>query len=451
MPDPIALLVHADPSVVAAYRSALGIPVYTTGQLGSGSSFYNERTGLAREPLSAAVARFCPGVSEGAKVVLIAWSAGCWAVRAWLRDPDTRARVPAAVMLDGLHVTPASPLGGEVDACLEAAAGQRCVVVTHTQIRPPDYRGTTDSARMLLDQMRLVRVRDTDSLHHGGFWLRAFEGTDAAAHIRQLRVEGPALCQEIVRPWLLENDLIGGTSDTDPAPPPDDCRPLHHRALSCCLTEARSWGCEATTDRVVGDVVPATRVAEYLRGCVRGGSNATGQWLASEVLGGKRHSFCAAAQGWSEEQVARPDEPCPPHRAAVREIREDAQQGRRGRWLPIESVRAGEEYPGRGDLAIYWRDSPTSGLGHVDRVIDADENGARTVGANESGGRWVIEPLFYDQHNLLGFVVHDEPTTEPQPETTHLDVDWCEPLIDLQSTPQSRWAARDEWIRSQQS
>jgi len=222
MPQTIALLIHADPSVVPAYQSALGIPVFTTGSLGAGSSAYDERSGLARQPLSAIVARFCPGVPEGSRVVLIAWSAGCWAARAWLRDLDTRGRVPAAVLLDGLHVTSASPLGNEVDACREAMAGQRCVIVTHTQITPPTYRGTTESAELLLQQLRLVRVRKTDDLNTGDFHMRAYHGSDAAAHIRQLKIEGPELCRDIVRPYLLEHGLVDDwTADTDPAPAPE--------------------------------------------------------------------------------------------------------------------------------------------------------------------------------------------------------------------------------------
>lgn len=222
-PVTVALLVHADPSMVARYRSALGIPVYTTGSLGPASSSYDDRAGLARQPLSDVVRRFCPGVAEGTPVVLIGFSAGCWAVRHWLRDIDTRSRVPAAVLLDGLHVTGPSPLGGEVDACREAMAGQRCVVVTHTQIDPVTYRGTADSADRLLAELRLVRMGRRESIDVGDLHVLAYDGTTAGDHGRQLQLVGPDVCRDIVRPYLVDCEIVDSERhpDTDPAPAPE--------------------------------------------------------------------------------------------------------------------------------------------------------------------------------------------------------------------------------------
>jgi len=214
--------------------------------------------------------------------------------------------------------------------------------------------------------------------------------------------------------------------DTDPAP--RDPRPLHVRALEAALGEAIAQGCNPDRDVSAGRSVAPERVADYFVGCERGGSTALGRWLRGEVLAGKRYSFCAAAIGWCEHAAARPDEHPPPWRAGALEIMRDAEQGRRGTWQPIESVRAGERYPESGDVAIHWRDSPTSGKGHAERVIDADRNGCRTVGANERGGRWVVEPLSYDCPTLLGFVTHDEPETAPQPESPADDPLWAEPF-----------------------
>ena len=154
----------------------------------------------------------------------------------------------------------------------------------------------------------------------------------------------------------------------------------------------------------VGRPVPTARVAEYLRGAERDGSTAVGKWLASEVLAGRRQPFCAAAQGWAEHRSARPDEPLPPWRAAVRELRDDAQAGRRGAWLPIDAVRLYLARPEPGDLAIYTRGAAGSGLGHVDRVVAIEGSAALTVGANEQGGRWVIERVAFGDARLEGFV-----------------------------------------------
>lgn len=172
---------------------------------------------------------------------------------------------------------------------------------------------------------------------------------------------------------------------------PDPEAPLHVRAVRFCLVEAEKWGKVR---------VPKERVAEYFRACQRGEKN-IGEWLAGEVLSGKHHSFCAAAIGYAERAVARPGEKLAPARAGAAEYMIDAQNGIRGSWQPASKVTA-FNHPLAGDLAIYTR----PGGHHVEAVAYAVPNGYSSVGANEQGGRWIVDSalLPYNAERLLGFV-----------------------------------------------
>jgi len=95
---------------------------------------------------------------------------------------------------------------------------------------------------------------------------------------------------------------------------------------------------------------------------------------------------------------------------------------------------------------VYWREPQAQGVGHVERVIDADGFGYRSVGANEANGRWVVDasPVPYTHPRLLGFVVDgSEELTGVLAEDTpsdlralRLEVDW-----------DAERAARDAFIR----
>lgn len=198
---------------------------------------------------------------------------------------------------------------------------------------------------------------------------------------------------------------LASVRDTDPAPLPNDSPAV--RALRFCLAEADRWG----NERVSRD-----QVAKYFLGCHREGKN-IGSWLASEVLDGKHHSFCAAAQGYAESVSKLSPDELWPWRAGALELMRDAKTGaRRGqRWLSVDDVQAGEDPPHPGALAIY-RNRDSDWRGHAERVITASSTGYRSVGANENGGRWVIDTaeIRYDTAEksdgsqrlvLLGFVV----------------------------------------------
>jgi len=210
MTHPLALLVHAAPQVVPAYETALNLPVHRVqsrrSQLSAG---YDERTGIARDypTLDAAVKRYAPDADPDSPVVLVAWSAGCWAARAWLRDPEARLRTVAAVFLDGLHSrNPTAMAGVEDYARMAMSQKGRACVVTHTQIVPP-YTSTTQSATWLSQRLGLPRLEDGDSVNVGGLHILPHAGADKAAHCRQLTEVGLEVCRRYVVP-LLEPDPL---------------------------------------------------------------------------------------------------------------------------------------------------------------------------------------------------------------------------------------------------
>lgn len=173
---------------------------------------------------------------------------------------------------------------------------------------------------------------------------------------------------------------------------------LRERALTVCLAEASRWGEYAPDEH---------QIDEYLRGCTRNGKN-IGAWLASVNVSGNVVNFCAAAQGWAENEALVESESAPPWRAGAKEIMADAQQvRRRALWLPAADIRGGlRAPPPPGSLAIYHRGAPEAFTGHVDRVIRVlDAFSYECVGANELGRRWRVELASFNSHALLGFVV----------------------------------------------
>jgi hypothetical protein len=68
-------------------------------------------------------------------------------------------------------------------------------------------------------------------------------------------------------------------------------------------------------------------------------------------------------------------------------------------WLSIEDCLAQRRWPNPGAIAVYRNTQSTSGAGHVERIIIAGPEGFRSVGANEQGGKWFIDPKPVDYKN----------------------------------------------------
>lgn len=100
------VLVHVGASLQSTYEQALGVPARVVQVSAGGlSGSYDEKTGLAAQypTLRAFLNAKAPGWDPASPVVLVAFSAGVWAARAWLRDADARSLTGALVILDGAH------------------------------------------------------------------------------------------------------------------------------------------------------------------------------------------------------------------------------------------------------------------------------------------------------------------------------------------------------------
>ncbi len=166
------------------------------GPAGGASSRY---TSLASGQTMAQWARSL-GWDGQQPLVIVAWSAGVFAVRSWLLRGD-QAAVPrlGLLLLDGLHGGSQSGacdpglMAGVVRFAREAqeTPSARLLVNTATSIRPP-YSATGDCQAYLEGH-----VPSTSSVQ-----LRSYPGDDAAAHVLQLRDVGPGLMREVVQPWV---------------------------------------------------------------------------------------------------------------------------------------------------------------------------------------------------------------------------------------------------------
>lgn len=134
-------------------------------------------------------------------LVVVAWSAGAFAVRTWLNRGDDRA-IPrlGLLLLDGLHggsnpgtCAPAL-MAGVLRFAQDAAADPeaRLLINTSSAIVPP-YSSTGDCQAYLEGH-----VPRSPSVQ-----LYSYPGDDKAAHIAQVLEVGPGLMRRVVEPWLV--------------------------------------------------------------------------------------------------------------------------------------------------------------------------------------------------------------------------------------------------------
>lgn len=411
------LFFHGPAAPREKYEAALGGPYTVVFPPGASlSASYDERSGLARTPLPAVLDRYAPGWSQ--PLVLLAFSAGNWAVRHWLRDPANRELVACFVSIDGLHGESMASLGGvlEFARMCEADPARHRLVVTNSDIDPIKYASTDDGSAWLLDELGVQRERRDHWTGGRGVFVVDDPGDNrtAAGHVAQLQKWGVEACATYVRPWL------EAMRPTEPPPPSvirapwlDASLGLGERALLLALHEAES------------EPVPTgATLAKYLAGCERAGAPGLGAYLKRQAETGSRPNHCAAAASWCAFRV---DAEGVPHkwRAGAKELRADAIAAHA--WHEASEARAGVWLPSRGDLAIYDRSQPgkpeTSWWGHVDRVQSVAGDGFENVGANElARGGWRAGQFTpFETEKLLGFIAYPAaPSDPPQEPPRHL-------------------------------
>ncbi|MEZ6119250.1 MAG: hypothetical protein R3C28_22135 [Pirellulaceae bacterium] len=140
---------------------------------------------------------------------LSAWSAGYGAIREILKRPENHANVQSVILLDGLHADYATGKPGPVESELVtdglrvfldwarlAAAGQKQMLITHSEIFPGTFASTTETADYLVSQLSLKRIavlkwgpmqtQQLSEVRTGNLLVLGFAGNSAPDHVDHL-------------------------------------------------------------------------------------------------------------------------------------------------------------------------------------------------------------------------------------------------------------------------
>lgn len=205
-----AILIHGGESVRPKYEAALarsGLTFHVFYKGGFSSSYQSYAEAHTLEQFLDEVA---PEWNPGDPLVLIGFSAGCWAPRHWMQDASSRSLVSALVLLDGMHssgndqVCNTDKLSGifAFADMAKADPSAHLLVVTNTDIVPPGYASTSACAEALLEYMDAPEGSKRDEGEVAGVVVIDEGGTDAPAHGAQQTVVGPAVLEELVVPFL---------------------------------------------------------------------------------------------------------------------------------------------------------------------------------------------------------------------------------------------------------
>lgn len=190
------VLIHGGVSTVAKIQQIMPDARVAVIYAGAGklSSGYDEATGIAAEfpTLRGLMAHYVPDWKPGDPLVLIGYSAGGWALRYYLRDPDAREEIAAAIFLDSTY----------------GNSGEQCT-------RIDAYQGVIEYGRLANARPSQKRLLLTYSYSHpgprvcasaivkaigpgDGVFVRDFQ-TD---HGSMQGVVGPKMIAEYIQPWI---------------------------------------------------------------------------------------------------------------------------------------------------------------------------------------------------------------------------------------------------------
>ncbi len=186
------VLIHGGKSTAAKLEQAMpGARVAVVYRDGL-SAAYNEVTGVAKDvpTLGALLAEYAPEWSPGEPLVILGFSAGGWALRYYLRDPEAREAINAAIFLDATYGTKdgcdLTPYDGALAyaALANAEPGRHRLVMTYSQAHPgPGFCANAIEGK---EPGPGVFVRGYANADHGG----------------QQGIVGPAIVAELVTPWI---------------------------------------------------------------------------------------------------------------------------------------------------------------------------------------------------------------------------------------------------------
>lgn len=140
-------------------------------------------------------------------VTILSFSAGFGAVREFLKDKAIYQRIDSLVMLDSIHAgyvdddltarkIPDDQMAGFTAFARDAAAGKKRMIVSHSEVKPPNYASTTETARYLLEAVdgKIESVRETwtpkliltSRFEKGKLKILGFAGDTGADHMQHL-------------------------------------------------------------------------------------------------------------------------------------------------------------------------------------------------------------------------------------------------------------------------
>jgi hypothetical protein len=404
----LAILVHADPSVRAAYQAALppdtDLLILNAPGGGRSSAYTQLARSIAAGPgtMLEAVVRRAGGLTLDrytGGVVLATFSAGYGLAREllWASDGSDR-QLSGLVAIDSWHAgfdpdhTAAdAQLDGLIRYAGRALAGECVCWLAHTDVETPqDGPEAFASTTQVVDEVQRLMGLPGDPVDwsDGGLRLRGRDEhvSDHAEHVAALTVWGPDWLGDAVRAL----HQLRGPMSTEPAPAWDDGLDLSGATIGerCCAWLGFQFG---TDPREIPGPEHEPVILSYSAHCRRGGTflgvrdDGKPRWLHGTPLAlwTDEQAWCAALQSGALCAVLRPGE-TPPHglRVSVRELVEDARLA--------GTLRPAEWGPTPGSIAILaryvggtLRDPLSGGNGHTRCVLQVDGERYLGLGGNE--------------------------------------------------------------------
>jgi hypothetical protein len=154
------------------------------------------------------------------RLAVVSFSAGYAAVVRVLDEPGYVDRIDAVLLLDSLHASYADTRTRAIDRAamapfLEfgrlAGRGKKLMVVTHSDVAPPDYGSTTETAFTLTVALG-GRLEPTVGRTERGLWksdrsdlrgyhMRGYWGASPDAHVQHLHLVGDVVREFLVPRW----------------------------------------------------------------------------------------------------------------------------------------------------------------------------------------------------------------------------------------------------------
>ncbi len=194
------------PELAASRQRQMAVVIV---QAGAGSGSYVQLFQDATRFLSLVAAAESASHMRFSQIALGGWSAGCGAIRQILLDPASYDRINRVLCIDGLHTgytrgTP-GPLESDIDPSnlqvwlrfgRDAMAGQKRLIITHSEIFPGTFASTTETADWLLRAWQLsphpvarfgpMGTQMLSRVSAGGLTVIGFAGNSAPDHVDEL-------------------------------------------------------------------------------------------------------------------------------------------------------------------------------------------------------------------------------------------------------------------------